>query len=179
MTVSITFSTTNGGSAITSLDNGIATAGSPTAEQEIFIRHDGENQISNCGFYLAAKSGTYGGDFSAAADLAEMLEWGDATTEASFGGFLVNMDATGGYTTWPTYSSKSGTSYNTCRTGAGDSSTNKILLAVNMGLTGSAGTLQTGDEPNVRFKCRIAIPSDEGVLGVRQFDQKLHFVYTS
>lgn len=179
MTVSITFSATNGGSAITSLDNGSAAADSNTTEQEIFIRHDGANQISNCGFYLAAKSGTYGGDFSAAADLAEILEWGDATTEASFGGFLINMDATGGYTSWPTYTSKGGTSYNTFRTGAGDSSTNKILLAVNMGLTGSVGTLQAGDEPNVRFKCRIDVPSDETVLGVRQFDQKLSFIYTS
>jgi len=179
MTISITFSSTNGGTAITSLDNGSSAAGSNTTEQEVFIRHDGNNPITNCGFYLAEKSGTYGGNFSAAADLAEILEWGDETTAAAFGGFMLNMDATGGYTTWSTYSSKSGTSYNVCRTGAGDSSTNKILLATNMGLTGSAGTLQAGDEPNVRFKCRIAVPSDETVLGIRQFGQKIHFTYTS
>jgi len=179
--INITWSSTNGGAAISEpLNYGSDTSGSVLSEQEVFLRHDGVNQITDCGFYMAEKSGTYGGSSSAPNDLAELLAWGDGATAAAFGGYELNMDATGGFLgSWPTFSDKSGTTYNVFRTGVGDSEANKILLATQMGLTGAAGTVQAGTSPNVRFKGRIEIPSDEGTVGVRQFDQRLRYTYTS
>lgn len=181
MAVSITWSSTNGGAAVTEpLDHGVDSNGTILGTQELFLRHDGTNQITDCGFFLAEKSGTYGGDQSAALDLAEILGWGDGADADAFGGFQINMDATGGYSgNWPAFGDKAGSTYNVFRTGVGDSEANKILLATEMGLSGAAGTIQAGASPNVRFQCRIAIPEDEDTPGVRQFDQRLRYTYTS
>lgn len=181
MPVSVTWSSSNGGGAISQpLDHGVDTNGSVLSAQEVFLSHDGANQITDCGFYLAEKSGAYGGDASAGADLSELLGWGDGGDADAFGGFQLNMDATGGYAgNWPTFGDKSGSTYNVFRTGVGDSEANKIVLATNMGLTGAPGTIQTGSSPNVRFQCRVEIPEDEDTAGVRQFDQRLRYTYTS
>ena len=108
MTVAITWSTTDSGSAISDpLDHGSDAAGATLVEQEIFLRHDGINPITDAGFYVAEKSGVYSGAASAALDLAELLAWGFGITVTAFGGILLNMDATGGYTgLWSTFSVK-------------------------------------------------------------------------
>lgn len=184
MAVSIIWSSTNGGSAITEVDHSSSASGSETTEQEIFVRHDGVNGISNCGLYIVEKSGTYSGDNSAAADIAEILGWGDSDVAADFGGFEINMDKINAWAGgWPTYDEKSGgvsgSSFNTFRTGVGDSADNKILLHVNMGLSVSEGVLQSGDAPGVSFQCRIAVPSSVTTTGIRQFEQRLRYTYTS
>lgn len=181
MPVSITWSSTNGGSAVSQpIDHGNDNAGNTMAAQEFFIEHDGDNPITDCGFYIAIKTGTYGGDFSALADLEEMLAWGDSEETNGYGGFQINMDATGSYVgLWPTVGDKSGSTYNTFRTNIGDSAENKILLATQMGLSGGVGTIQAGTGPNVRFKCRVRVPNDTTEVGTRQFEQRLRYTYTS
>lgn len=175
MSINITWSSTNGGSAITSLDHGSGSAASTLTEQQIYIRHSGTSPISQCKFYLSS-SGS-----NPSVDLAEILSWGDGSTSSSFGGILLNMNANGGFPVadWPTYDDKFGTNYNVFRTNVGDNGTNGILLPQAMGLTGSAGVLQIGDSPDVSFKCRIQIPTDETDLGSRQFDQVMRFSFTS
>lgn len=179
--VTIFWSLTNGGPAISApLDHGTDAAGITLTTQEIFLRHNGVNQITNCGFYAAAYSGSYIGAYSPSLDLAELFEWGDGATAAAFGGFQINMDAISGYLgNWPGWNDKSGSTYNVFRTGFGDSVVNKILLATEMGLISAAGIIQTGSSPNVRFKARVQLPTDETGAGTRQFDQRLRFVYTS
>lgn len=173
MSVTLTWSATNGGTAITDLDHGSGAAGAALTEQTIYLRHDGSSPISQCRFYLA------GSGLNAAADLSELLFWGDQNDSINFGGFQLNMDNNGGFpSTWPTYSSKSGTNYNVFRTSVGDSITNGILLPQAMGLSGSAGTIQTGTASGVAFQCRLQIPTTASV-GSRQFDQRLRFSYTS
>lgn len=180
MSVSIIWSATNGGAALSSpVDHGSGGNGDTLATSTIYLRHDGDNPITDCGFYLAELTGTYSGGASKSADLAEVLGWGDGTTATTFGGLLLNMNATGGWATWPSYSSKSGSNYNTFRTNVGDSQINKITLATEMGLTGSAGVVQAGDSPNVRFRLRVQIPTAEDTVGIRQFDQRLRYTYTS
>lgn len=175
MSVTITWSETNGGDAITEVDHSSGSAGATLSESTIYIRHNGDNQISQCKFYLA-ESGS-----NPTTDLNEILSWGDAVVSTDFGGFQINMNASGGFpvSDWSTYDDKSGTNYNVFRTGAGDNSTNGILLAQAMGLTGSPGVIQAGDSPDVRFKCRIQIPSSVMSAGDRQFDSKLRFTFTS
>jgi hypothetical protein len=177
--VNAIWSASNGGSAITSVDHGTGTNGSSMTAQEVFIRHDGNEVITDCGFYIAEKTGAYVGGASAAVDLAEMLAWGDASTTSTYGGFELNMDATNLYAgNWPTYSDKFGSTYNVFRTGYGDTVSNKILLPVEMGLT-IAGRIPAGSTPNVRFRCRLTIPTNEGITGIREFEQRMRYTYTS
>ena len=181
MSVDLVFSYTNGGAAISgNVDHGNISNGLTTTAIEVFIRHTGINSITACGLYVRQYSGTYNGDASAALDIAELLAWGDASTSASFGGFQINMDATGAYSAsaWPTYSSKSPTNGFVCRTGIGDSEANAVSITTATGAT-ATGTIQAGSSPNVRLKCRVQVPSDEDTVGVRQFDQVVVFTYTS
>lgn len=173
MAITITWSAANGSIGIDEYGHGTGSAGDTLSAKTLFIRHNGLNAISQCRFYLVASGA------SGTTHLAEILGWGDENTAADFGGFQLNMDANGGFPTWPSIYSKFGTSYNVCRTGVGDSSTNGILLPQSMGLTGSSGIIQTGDAPNVSFQCRIQIPSTVVDTGSRQFDQRLRFSYTS
>lgn len=190
MAVNITWSLSEGGAAITSLDHGsdsngtvLASGGLGAAGVEIWISHDGSNPITNAGFYIAQKSGTYTGGFTASKDLAEQLAWGDGNTANAFGGFQINMDKVGSYATaWPTHTNKfQGTPKLTTAfyTGVGDSIANKVLLHTSMGAdVTSAGVLAAAGTA-CAFKCRIAIPADEDTIGIRQFDQKLRYTYSS
>lgn len=178
----IIWSTSNEGSAISEpLDHLDAENGQETTEQNLYIRHDATNQLTNCKFWIDEYSGTYSGGASAAADLAELLAWGDGTGD-DFGGFMVNMDASGGFGTWPTSGDKNTSTYGVFRTGVGDSAANGITLSANMSTTMSVDGVIPGDgshDPNPRCQVRIAIPTNEDTAGIRQFDQKLRFTYTS
>lgn len=195
MSVLVTFSLTNGGTAISDvIDHGSFSNGAGTTAQEIFIRHDGDNSITSCGFFIQAASDDYEGDFTANTDLNEVLAWGNDSTSSGFGGFQFNLNATGAggdaftgfYPTWSwsSYSDKAPTDSgsnivgNVCRTGTGDSATNAINVVTNMGCT-SNGTIQAGSAPNVRFKCRFYAPQSEDTTGVRHITQSMTYTYTS
>jgi len=181
MAVNIIWSLSNGGDALsTTLDHSNASNGNYTTEKEIFIRHDGLNSITDAGLYIRQLSGTYSGSFTAAADIAELLYWGDQSTSSTFGGFQCNLLATTSYPSsgWPTYSSKSPTGGFVHRTGVGDSESNAIAVPTTTGAT-SSGTIQAGSSPNVRLKVRILVPTDEDTIGIRQWDQVLKYNFTS
>ena len=181
MAVNITWSLSNGGPAIADpLDHGETAAGSTTTAQTVFIEHDGENQIIGCGFYISQKSGTYNGNFSPSSDISESLQWGNATEDNEFGGFQVNMNATGGFpgSSWPVWNDKTPSGGSAFFSGIGDSAENKIVLPVTMGLS-NAGVITAGDSPDISFQCRFQIPTNEQNTGIRQIDQKLRFTFTS
>lgn len=181
MSVSIIWSLTNGGQAISSIiDHGNSSNGNVTSAQELFVRHDGSNNITDVGLYIRQYSGTYNGSFTAIADIAEILGWANESTEAGFGGFHCNLLATSNYLAsgWPTYSNKSPTGGFAHRTGVGDSEGNAFTLPITTGALAS-GTIQTGTAPNVRFKVRIQVPSDEDTIGIRQWDHVLKYNFTS
>ncbi len=184
MAITITFSTTNGGASIASPVNfGNVANGATTADQTIYIRHNGTNPITGVGLYLdVADPGTYAGDFTAVNDKLELLLWGDALGAPGFGGYEINLNATASFPplSWPTLTNK--TTVDTLgyviRNGVGDSLSNLISLPTSTGAT-SSGTIQTGASPNVRFKARVVIPSSVAILGVRQFKLKIAYNYTS
>ena len=181
MSVSITWN--QSGSPVSSVSHGSGGNGDTLPEQEISIEHDGNNPITNCQFFLAAKSDPYSGDFSKSQDLAKLLSWGDGNIANDFGGFQINMDAIGSFPAgkWPTEADKidSGSGeYHVFYTGHGDSYSNGIVLHQNM----SGDMTQMGVIPvnaEASFKCRIQIPTSEGTIGIRQFDQRLRFTFTS
>lgn len=185
MPVSITWSATNNGTAITSVNHGNAANGTNTTAQQVFIRHDGANPITGCAFYFGQKTGSYTGSFNAAADFAEIKAWGDGGTANAFGGVQVNMDAEGGFSggaTWGMSESQKTSSDGykfTMRTGVADASGNAVTLSEKMSASMSVdGTIPNG-VTSATFQIRIKIPTDEDTAGVRQFDQVLKYTYTS
>ena len=180
MAITVTFSLTNGGAAISSaIDHGSLGNGDVGSATELFVRHDGANPITNAGFYVREYSGTYSGTFSAASDLAELLAWGDGATANAFGGLMINFDAINAYAaSWPTYDNKSPGSSYVFRTSIGDSEANALVLPTSTGVP-SAGTIPAGASPNVRFQAKIIVPADEDTIGIRQVDQVLRFSFTS
>jgi hypothetical protein len=182
MSVSIIFSTTNGGSGMSDpLSFGNIGNGAITPDQTIFVRHDGVNPITACGIYIDVAS-PYTGDFSAANDKAELLGWGDGASSPAFGGFEINMNATGSFpgTSWPTFANKTtadGFGF-TVRTGVGDVVANPITIPTVTGAT-SSGTIQAGASPNVRLKTRVVVPSTVSTIGARAFRQIIKYTYTS
>lgn len=187
MAVSIIWSLTNGGESISDLiDHGNLSNGSQSGGQTIYIRHDGTNKITNVGLYMRAYSGVYGGSFTATGDLNELISWGNGVAANTFGGFLINMDAIGGFpsTSWPIYTDKSidlggGVigGFVHC-TGQGDSEGNAVELSARSGAT-IDGEIQAGSSPNVRIQVAVAIPILEDTVGIRQWDQVLRYNYTS
>ncbi len=185
MAVLITWSSLAGGTAIASLDHGSSGNGTNTTAQEIFVRHDGDNTITNCAFYFAQKTGTYTGDVTAADDFSELLEWGDASTAGAWGGIQINMDATGGFSGGSTWdmsetqkTSVDGLKY-TVRTGKGHNSANSVLLATTMSSSMTTAGELPADVTDASFQLRLKIPSTEDTAGVRQFSQVLVYTATS
>ncbi len=179
--VGIVWSTTNGGDAVsTTIDHGDKTNGETSTYQEVFLRHTGVNPITSCQLYIRPVSDGYSGDVTALDDFAEVISWGDGAVANDFGGFHVNMNAAGSYPSaaWPTLSSKSPTNGFCCRTGVGDSSANAVTITTATGAS-SSGTIQAGSAPNVRFACRVVIPTSEDTVGTRQWEQILLYSYTS
>lgn len=174
------------GSPVTSIDHGQGENGNILTAKEIEISHSGTYQITNCKFYLAEYSGDYsGGGASPAEDYAELLAWGAETTEDAWGGFCVNMDAVNSFPSgdWPVYNNHLDTingEYAVFKTGQGASVDNAITLSKKMSSAMSVdGVIPASASPWPKFRARIVIPTDEDTAGVRKFDQKLRFSYTS
>jgi hypothetical protein len=179
--VSLIFSSTNGGASITSpLDHGDSVNGATTTAQEIFLRHDGANNITSVGLYLKAYSGTYTGSATAAGDFAEIIGWADQNTATTFGGVHINWLATSSYPTsaWPVYTSKTPTGGIAFRSGTGDSAGTLITLPITTGAV-LAGVIQPGSSPNVRFDMKVQVPDAEDTVGTRLFDLAVQYTYTS
>lgn len=185
MSVSITWSASDNGSSITSNDHGSAANGGNTTATTLYLRHDGVNEITGCGFYLQSLSSGYTGGADAVTDLAEIFAWGDDSTASGFGGFQINMNSEGGFdggSTWgmseSQKTSSDGYKY-TFRTGVGSSIATAITLSEKMSASMSVdGTIPTG-VTDVAFQSRLKIPTDEDTAGIRQFQQKLKFTFTS
>ncbi len=182
MAVVVTFSDSNGGAAIDDpVSFGNTSNGSTTTGQVIFVEHDGASNITGCGFYVDVAS-SYAGDFTAVADKAEILSWGDGASAPAFGGYEINMNASGTFpgASWPTFSNKTtvdGFGF-AVRTGVGDSSGNAITIPTVTGAT-SSGVIQSGAAPDVSFKTRMVIPANVSTTGIRQFRLVLKYTYTS
>lgn len=79
MAVNITFSSTEGGEAITPLLNlgSGGYLGDQPGSQEFYVRHDGTQPIINCRLFIAPFSGTYTGVYNAQSDYDKIIAGGD------------------------------------------------------------------------------------------------------
>jgi hypothetical protein len=184
MSISITFSFSNGGLGIADpVDHGDIANGSTTTPQTIYISHNGINPITSAGLYCSSvNSSEYAGSATALTDLEELIAWGNALTSNDFGGVQFNLNATGSFpgSSWPTFTNKTTVDSRgyTVRSGVGDSSSNTILIPSSAGAS-SLGTIPVGSSPNVRFQSRIVAPVNEDQLGIRQFKLSLNYNFTS
>ena len=186
--IHIIWATSNGSSSTSEpFDHGNNASSNITSGQTIFIRHTGTNAITNSKLYIrefvgtTANGDTYSGDFSPIEDYNEVVSWGNAVTSSGFGGFQVNMNATGGFpdSSWPTLANKTtvdGQGYVT-RSGIGISSGTAVTLTPETGCS-SSGVIPAGNS-NVRFQARIQMPSSITTAGVRMCESVLVFTFTS
>lgn len=169
MVVDITFSRVSSGQEIadvlkgsdTGINHGNVANGKETQPEDIYIRHDGNNEITDCKFYFQEFTGIYDGEQTASLDFSELVAWGDADASK---GFLIDVDHDGVY------------DYN-LRTGQMDSVANAVALDDSS--AGGTNPDDIGVSGEGHIKLKIAIPSNEDVSGVRQLDFLMFFSYTS
>ena len=169
MVVVATFSRVSSGQAIadvlkgsnSGINHGNVANGEETQPEDIYISHDGTNEITDCKFYFNQFSGTYEGAQTAALDLDELKAWGDADTADSF---LIDVDHDGIY------------EYN-LRTGQMDEEANAVALDDASAGGTNPDDIGVGGEGHIKLK--LVIPSVEGIPGVRQVDFLMKYSYTS
>jgi hypothetical protein len=169
MVVSVTFSRILSGQAIadhlegsnSGINHGNVANGKETLPEDIYISHDGNNEITDCKFYCEQFSGTYEGGQTAALDFSELKDWGD---DDSSEGLLIDVNHDDTF------------EYN-LKTGQMDEEANAVALDD----TSAGGTNpdDIGVSGEAHIKLKIAVPSDEDMPGVRQFDFLMKYSYTS
>lgn len=147
----------------------------------IYLRHDGENEITNCAFYTRPWTTTYLGDFDPTDDFNEITDWGTQTTTSGFGGIQFNLDANGDFPSynWPdkdNHIAASGVGF-VAASGIAVSEGTAFTLPPEMGLT-TPGVIPAGS-PDVSFQVRFQIPLEEDTPGIRLIQQVLKFTYTA
>ncbi len=188
LTVSSTISGSNyadvlaGGSS--GIDIGTVTNGQTSSTKELYIRHDGTTKITGLSFYLQTYTGTYGGDYSAAADYAKILAWGDKSPTR----YGLQFEETWNAGT-PFISP-----YNVY-TGVGDSYANRRTMQVGSMSYENSGSEADPSSPiageinvtankttygnRAHLKQRMYVPGDETAGGKRQFDLVFAYFYTT
>jgi len=153
-------SLTSGGADIGSnkVDFGDIAVGADVT-RDLYVRHDYTNKISDVTLFMGQLSGIYDGDFDAATDWAELLAWGDGA--ATDGAFL-SQDA--------------GSTFTQLKTGSLDSQANGQTVATSSGVA-TAGEIGTSEESHQQVKIHVPVGEDTG--GVREFDFKAYYLYTS
>ncbi len=172
MTVSIRFSQSTLGEPVSLAQSlGSITPGTSANVYDVYISHTGTSPITGCGIYIIPyTAGIYLGTRTAQDDIDDILAWGDASYPALTGGLYVNQNAAGGFPD---------ASYETFRTGHGDSLANAFPLsvdAIDLG-TAIAGEIAAGGEAHIRF--RLDIPAAFPDTGIFYFDVKLDYTATS
>ena len=169
MSVPITFSASQDGVPISSVNHENIDNGDQGATQNIFINHTGDNEITSCTFYIQAYTGSYVGGASAADDYNELIAWGDAWAAAGDGGFEINQDLAGGFLdpTWTVHKTGQGTS--------------AVPIPLDgdciVGGPGTNGEIGSGEDAHVQL--RVNIPAGEDIAGIRQFETVFSYTYTS
>ena len=192
MAVTVTFSSAAGSGDFTEITHqdggGDIAAGNTSDPQDVYIRHDAANDITDCKFFMAPFS--VSAHANANADYLEMLEWGDGLAaggpaEANeFGGVQLNMDRVGNFdatTPWPTFGSEGSATDKAvaCRTGVGDNASNGIELNADAHPTTETAGVITAGSNTTQIQLRVEVPTDEATTGERKFDLRMRFTFTS
>lgn len=172
--INIIWSDSNGGLALEEPHDlgSAASSASPSSTTPItlYIRHDGDNEITNVKLYLTPAVTYEEGIADSQTDLDEVLSWARYSSTHNQFGVQINMDATGSFPT-DSWQSLGGTD-------GGANVEVALPLSVKSGAT-STGTIASGDSPNVRVKLRVRIPPVVEEVGQRNIDLKLRYTYST
>lgn len=175
--VTISWAQTEGGDSITELDHESIYETASTDVQELYISHDGDHRITNCRLYLAPYSNEYSGSFSPLQDYNELLSWGDSSISNSFGGVQVNMNSNSSFpdSSWPTVTNKHPSNGFVFCNSIGKDLDSAVTLTTAAGIA-NEGIIEVDEVAHIAM--RIQVPQID-TPGVRQFDTKLRFWFTS
>jgi hypothetical protein len=164
----------------TGIDLGTVANGAATSVQNLYISHNGTQKITGVAYYIQAFTGTYGGNYTAAADYAKLRTLGDSSY-----GYQVDEI----YNSSPAFN---GAFYQVA-TGAGDAfATRRTIPTTAMvydssgeqaasspvaGEIGPSGNTVLGNR--AKLKERVSIPASEVDGGYRQFDLVIAYNYTT
>lgn len=160
MVVSITWAISSNGDSILDYNWGSISSGDVGECNEgnpLYLRHDGENPINNCGFYIRPVQEGYTGTNSPLDDYQELLNWGSQDH-----GLLVSFDNA----VWTPHIN-----------GAGSEA--------NFPISFTSDSIIANDEAH--FWLKLDVPTTitvEGApvsveAGIRQFDHMFRYSYTS
>lgn len=157
--------------------------------QELYIRHDGSNEITDLSVYVQPYIGIYGGAFDAASDFSKILALGDDSS----GEYGLHYDED-----WNAETQFS--SFFKFKTGVGDNFSTKRSIQtssmfyrnpstseqfdVNAGVAGTLGpdnsSTKASDYGNrALIRERLVLPASETEGGIRQWSTIFSYVYTS
>lgn len=167
MTISIIWSATSGGDAISDPKDCLTVAaGSSIIVQDLYVRAtENTAKLTSCGWYIRPVD-DYVGSEDATTDYNEIIAWGNANP-SPVGGYKINQNTETGVP-----------SYTVCETGVGVSSS-PIDLHINSIVGGPGlvtGDLEVGEEAHIQVK--IYPPSDEDTAGDRMIELVFYYVPT-
>lgn len=183
MTVSLSFSTDSTGVPVIALpqDASTITPGSNSSEIDVYIRHDGTNEITDLKLYLLPYSaGVYAGTNTAQDDYDKLISWADAsysTDPTLGGGVYINMDRDGSFPA---------SGYQSFRTGVGDTLANAVTLdSKAVSVAAGNGEIPPGQYAQVRFRIDVpssgqfGLPASATSVGTVYFDLLATYTSTS
>lgn len=148
--------------------------------QDLYLYHDGGARITNLAINAQAMSGTYGGDYSAGADLTKLATHGDSDYGLQID---FDWDAATPFSSFVQIKSGVGVSYASRYTipveamSRNNAGTEVVSTAPIAGVIGATGDTALGDRAH--FRLRYMAPSAETQTGKRQFDLYYSFNFTS
>lgn len=194
--VSLTVSRTETGAEVndslaggsTGVDFGTVPNNGSSNTQNLYIRHDGANKITELSVYIQQYSGVYGGAFTAADDFNKLIALGDAVGDY---GLHYDEDWNAGtpFTTFYKFKTGDGISYETRRTiqttsllyynssNAQKSDPSAPVAGWLAENTNNSNATTYGNR--ALLKQRIKLPASEIEGGIRQWSTVLAYVYTS
>jgi hypothetical protein len=193
MAVDLTLSETLAGSAIadslrgsgSGWDIGTSETGDASPDEyPLFIRHNGSNKIYSAAINVQVYGGTYGGDYSAAADLTKILAHGDDGNglQVDFRWDGSPLFASSQYSVFKNGSGNGGSFANRITLPVASMSRNNSGTEVDAGTPvageiGAAGDTTLGDRSHMTF--RYVNPTGETANGYRQWDILISYNFTS
>jgi len=160
MVVSITWALVSNGNSILDCDWGSISSGDVSDCNKgdgLYLRHDGENEINNCGFYIRPVQEGYSGTNSPLDDYQELLNWGSQDQ-----GLLISFDNS----VWTPHIN-----------GAGSDANLPIEFPLRI--------IESGHEAHFWLQLDVPISVEVGSAtvsveaGIRQFDHMFRYSYTS
>ncbi len=189
MTVNLTIAKTLTGSAIndsltggsSGYDFGISQTGAVAPNNPVFLSHDGVNPITELAVNVQQMSGTYGGDYSASADITKLLAHGDGGSNGLQCDFTWNDSPL--FTSFTQFKTGTGSSYASrivMPTTAMSRNNSSVEVAANTPVAGQLGAsadATLGDRAHMTF--RYTNPGAETQNGKRQIDLYFSFNFTT